>query len=173
MLDASRRLLKRDPGQRGRIAAARVRRSISTSYYALFHFLSQECGAKIVGTQAGLLGRRRIFARVLTHGGMKAGFDRIRGVTLHSSVIAYFGVPASPVFARDTAKLFIQAQDQRHQADYDLNASLIETEARLLIDRIDDNILAWQRARTVAERDFKHALCLLLIVKGRLRNDDA
>ncbi len=43
LLVTARRLLRRRVGQRGKLPSARIRRSISTSYYALFHFLLEEC----------------------------------------------------------------------------------------------------------------------------------
>jgi hypothetical protein len=62
LLAVSRRLLARRTGQRGKLSAAQVRRSVSTSYHALFHFLLDEVGRKIVGTSNALRKRRRILA---------------------------------------------------------------------------------------------------------------
>jgi hypothetical protein len=59
LLEAARRLLVRRKGQRGKLPAARICRSISTSYYALFHFLIDEASLRVVGTGADLRIRRR------------------------------------------------------------------------------------------------------------------
>lgn len=50
LLEAARQLIVRHAGQRGRLPSARVRRSISTSYYALFHFLLDETATRIAGS---------------------------------------------------------------------------------------------------------------------------
>jgi len=77
LLQAAGRLLDREAGRRGKLAGARVRRSISTSYYALFHFLTDEAGARIVGTGGGLLRRRRILTRTFTHAGVKRALENL------------------------------------------------------------------------------------------------
>jgi hypothetical protein len=55
LLDVAEHLLERPEGQAGRLSRARVRRSVSTTYYALFHFMLDEIGQKIVGTHVNLL----------------------------------------------------------------------------------------------------------------------
>ena len=171
-LAAAQRLIAREPGQRGRIATARIRRSISTSYYALFHFILEECTARVVGTGPALLRRRRITARVLTHQGMKLALRKMQQVPLEKTLAEYFGVPAAPAFIRLLGQNFIRAQEQRHEADYDLNASPTELDARVLIESVREVVLAWQRNNATADRDFKQALSLFLILQGRLRSDD-
>lgn len=170
LLDAARRLLIRRSGQRGRLPAARVRRSISTSYYALFHFLLDELGKKVVGTSNNLRIRRRILARAVTHQGARLALEKIKGPRLDNSVSAFFGVPAPP-FAVDLARAFADAQTKRLDADYDLNKPLSEADARLLRLRVRRIIKNWRAATTAADRDFKHALCLLILMKGKLRSD--
>lgn len=171
-LAASRRLLAREPGQRGRIAAARIRRSISTTYYALFHFLLEECSSRIVGVGAGLLRRRRIAARIVSHRSLKRTFSKVGGGAISADLHEYFGVEAAPEFVRVLALVTLRAQDQRLEADYDLNAIASEANARVLIDDVEAAISGWQRSNEAADRDFKHALSLLLILQGQLRRDD-
>jgi hypothetical protein len=63
LLEAAHRLLVRRIGQRGKLPSARIRRSISTSHYALFHFLLDEIGARVLGTRNDL--RRRKSCRII------------------------------------------------------------------------------------------------------------
>jgi hypothetical protein len=172
-LAASQRLISREQGQRGRIAAARVRRSISTSYYASFHFLLEECANRVVGTGPALLRRRRIIARVLAHKGMKVALGKVKGTKVDASVIDYFGAVAPPPFMRVMAEAFLRAQDQRLEADYDLNASLSELDARILIGSVKSAISLWQKTNGPKDRDFKNALCLLMVLQGKLRRDES
>lgn len=171
-LGAAERLISREAGQRGRIAAARIRRSISTSYCALFHFLLEECTARVVGTGAGRLKRRRIVARVFTHKGMRVAMGKVQGAKIDASVSEFFDAEAPRPFVRTLAEVFLRAQDRRHEADYDLNAALTELDARVLIESVREAVAAWQAAATAADRDFKQALSLLMLLKGRLRSDD-
>lgn len=171
-LAAAERLIGRETGQRGRIAAARIRRSISTSYYALFHFILEESTSRLVGTGPALLRRRRMVARLFTHKGMKAAFRKVQGGALEPGLAAYFGTAASRPFARTLGEAFVRAQEQRHEADYDLNASLSELDARVLIQSIREAIAAWQAQNLPLDRDFKQGLSLLLLLRGRLKTDD-
>lgn len=170
-LAAAERLIQREAGERGRMAGARIRRSISTSYYALFHFLLEEFTARTVGTGPDVLKRRRIVSRVFNHRGMKAAFRKVQGPALDTALQDFFDVPAAPPFVRRLAETFIRAQEQRHEADYDLNANLSELDARVLIVSVRQVVGAWQHQNSPAERDFKQALALFMLLEGRLRTD--
>jgi hypothetical protein len=179
LLSASRRLLVRRTGQRGKLPSARIRRSISTSYYALFHFLLEEAGKRLVGSHNDLRRRRHIFIRTLTHAGTKAALERVRGRNVDAIVEDFFRAPANaagpvavPLFVQNLARAFFDAQAKRHDADYDLNKQLSERDASRLNRRVFRVISAWQPANSPTERDFKHALCLLMALKGQLRQQN-
>jgi hypothetical protein len=118
-------------------------------------------------------------ARIFSHTGLKTTLDKIRGVNVDPSVgdllrprgvIA--GPVASPVFARNLASAFSDAQEKRHAADYDLNREMSEADARLLISRVRRVVEDWRTADTPADRDFKHALYTLMLLKGQLRREN-
>lgn len=160
LLDAARRLIARRAGQRGRLPVARVRRSISTSYYALFHFILDEVGQRVVGTHNDLRIRRRIISRTVAHAGVKSALDKVRGTMVDPSVAAFLGSPtaandavATPRFVRDLARAFLDAQAKRHDADYDMNKKLGEADARLLHSRVRDVVRLWRASQTAAERE--------------------
>lgn len=111
-------------------------------------------------------------ARLFTHKGMKAAFRKVQGGALEPGLAAYFGTAASRPFARTLGEAFVRAQEQRHEADYDLNASLSELDARVLIQSIREAIAAWQAQNLPLDRDFKQGLSLLLLLRGRLKTDD-
>jgi uncharacterized protein (UPF0332 family) len=175
LLDAARQLLDRRTGQRGKLPSARIRRSISTSYYALFHFLLEEVGMKVVGTGNALRKRRRVLARTISHKGMKITLDKMRGPRAESledflrPVGSATGPVTLPLFVQDLAKAFADAQAKRHDADYDLNKVLSERDARLLIVRVQRVIAAWRAATGADDRNFKDAVCILFVLKGQLR----
>lgn len=146
LLDAARRLLVRRSGQRGRLPSARIRRSVSTSYYALFHFLLDEVATRVVGTHNDLRRRRRILSRTVTHKGAKTALDKARGQRVDPSIEGFLRPPAAPAgpvapppFVRNLAHAFSDAQAKRHDADYDLNKPLSELDARLLTGRFESS----------------------------------
>jgi hypothetical protein len=178
LIAAAQHLLVRRGGQRGKLPNARIRRSISTTYYAIFQFLLLEAGVRLVGSENAVRRRRRTFARSFTHAGMRSALDKVRSADVDPRVADLLRSPGvaagpvvSPTFARSLAAAFSDAQAKRHDADYDLNETLSEQDARSLIDRVDRAIRNWRAANTAADRDFKSALCMLMLLKGQLRRE--
>jgi hypothetical protein len=50
-----------------------------------------------------------------------------------------------------------------------MNKVLSERDARLLRVRVKRVIAAWRAATSADDRDFKHAVCILFVLKGQLR----
>ena len=63
LLQAARALLDTAEQVEGDASPRCLRRSVSTCYYALFHFLLDQCANLLVGGGEALLGRRRSFTR--------------------------------------------------------------------------------------------------------------
>ena len=177
LLEAAGKLLARESGLRGPLPAARSRRSISTAYYAIFHFIVEESCKRVVGSTGGQLRRRRILARSFTHTGIFTTFGKIRGRKIDPSIADFLQHPkgkfpdSAPQFAIDLANAFCDAQTKRHDADYDLNKQLNEADARLVLLNVERAIAGWKRASATADRDFKQSLSVLLLLKGQLRKD--
>ena len=175
LLDTAERLLDRRAGKPGRLPAAQVRRSVSTAYYALFHFLSLAVTRRVIGSENALKRRRQILARSLTHAGLRLALEKLSGQYIEASVEDFLrptgtiGRVAPPSFAQAMARTFADAQTMRYDADYDLNRTLSERDARLLLLRIRLVIRWWRRDKDAASRDFKHALAVLMLTKGQLR----
>lgn len=91
---------------RGRPRQAYLRRSLSTTYYALFHALAKLCADELIGvTKANTEPWVRVY-RALDHGPAKDA--------LNQNIVQALD-PAAKRFA-DT---FIDLQEKRHTADYD------------------------------------------------------
>lgn len=141
LLDTAERLLDR-AGKPGRLPTAQVRRSISTAYYALFHFLLLEVTRRVVGSENALKRRRQILARSLTHSGLRLALEKLSGHSVDASVEDFLrptgttGRVVPPSFAQAMARTFADAQTMRYDADYDLNRTLSERDARLLLVRV-------------------------------------
>lgn len=155
-----------------------ARRSVSTAYYALFHYLAAETSELLVGREPALLARCRTLERVLAHGGLKQALGKVTGSNVDPAVADLLCPPGQvskavrvPVFVRQMARTFSDAQAARHEADYNWNATITLQEARLWCLRVTDAMIAWHEADSPADRDFKHALALLMLLRGRLRPD--
>ncbi|MDP4023394.1 hypothetical protein Q8W71_12215 [Methylobacterium sp. NEAU 140] len=177
LLRASSRLLGRRKGQKGPLKGAYVRRSISTTYYALFHFLIDETAGRLVGSGNDLRQRRRLFIRTLSHAGLTTTFGKLKGATIDASVVDLFRLPSvaagsvpTPPFLQQVATAYLDARAKREDADYNLSEPLSETDARQLRRRVTRAIGAWKAANTASDRDSKHALALLVSLRGQLRS---
>ncbi len=119
LFSQARMLATFDPGKPKQ---ANLRRAVSSAYYALFHFLvDQACRAQI-GTQHSQAGYRHAIARAFSHAVMKQACTSFGGGTLKSTVLK--GLPATfsvPPEIRTLAGYFVELQEKRHQADYDLS----------------------------------------------------
>ncbi|HEY1932870.1 MAG TPA: hypothetical protein VGG99_12725 [Acetobacteraceae bacterium] len=178
LLQVAQHLARRRAGQRGKLPSARIRRSISTAYYALFHFVLDEAARTLIGTHNDLRRRRRVVARTFGHGGMRIALEKVRSPVVDGSVADLLrsrgtaaGSVASPDFARNLASAFFDAQSKLYDADYDLNKEFSEADAHVLISRLQRVIADWRMASTTADIDFKHSLCMLMLLKGQLRRE--
>ncbi len=176
LLRASTRLLARRKGQKGPLKSAYVRRSISTTYYAIFHFVLAETAVRIVGAGNDLSQRRRVFVRTLSHAGLSASFGKLKGLAIDKSVDDLFRLPSTPsgavltpFFVQQLAAAYLDARAKREDADYNLNQLLSETDARQLRRRVIRAVKAWDAANTRPDRDNKHAVAILISLKGKLR----
>jgi len=178
LLETAERLLHRESRQRGPLPQARIRRSISTTYYALFHFILDEVCRRVIGTHNSLSRRRRILARTLSHRGLRRTFDKLRGRAMDASVAEFLApssasgaASAAPDFARNLGAVFVDAQSSRHDADYDLNEPLSEKDARDIVVEVRGAIADWRAADRESDRDFKQALSVLALLEGQLRGE--
>jgi uncharacterized protein (UPF0332 family) len=113
--------------ERRRPKDASVRRSISTAYYALFHFLLDEASRIVIGRTQKDKPLRDLLCRCFQHRSMKDACKRIYELSANSvvaskSVYAPFAKPLA-THSKDLqtiAKTFQDLQEHRHRADYDL-----------------------------------------------------
>jgi len=178
LLDLAVDLQKQPARRRGDLSEARARRSVSTAYYALFHFILDEATRFLLGSHNQIVGRRRVLARVFTHAGLKKALDKISGAKVHDSMRDFLRPRRvtttdfmAPDFARYLSKVFSEMQVKRHEADYDLRAPIGNVDARLTILQAAAAVGGWRQATTDDDRDFKHALAMLMVLKGELRRE--
>jgi len=125
----------------------RFRRAVSSAYYALFHLLTWE--ASSVYSQEPEV--RRNLCRTYTHTQIKEVSKRIvKGEwpkALRSTNIR-------PVWSKELEKMsrsFVELQEFRHKADYDLNHIFQHAEVIALIKKARDAFMDWQMIKNTDE----------------------
>lgn len=131
---------------------ASLRRSVSTSYYALFHLLIHE--ATLNWKRAG---HRPLIARLFEHGKMKAASDKQRVACSQFLKSNPAGTADVDVMShlRTVAEAFVQAQQRRHSADYDNLKQWTRTEALGQWTTVNQAFQSWRAIRKEdAAQDF-------------------
>ena len=176
LLRASARLYTRRRGQKGPLKSAYIRRSISTTYYAMFHFVLDEMAVRLVGAGNDLRQRRRLLIRTLSHTGLSSSVAKLKGAVIERSVEDLFRLPSTPLgavstpdFVQRLAAAYLDAKAKREDADHNLNEPLSQTDAHQLRRRVIRAIRDWQAATAPPDRDTKHAVAILISLKGKLK----
>src|SRR5262245_28705078 len=133
-LHQARRLAKLDPH---RPQQGNLRRAVSTAYYALFHFFIDQSSPFLVGRAGDRESLRQLLGRAYTHTEMAAVARTFRGGILPAAILRALGSVVVPIEMRELARQFIEAQDERHLAEYDLSTSWIRGEVLDLTDAIE------------------------------------
>jgi hypothetical protein len=133
------------------VLGARLRRAISTAYYALFHLLLEHGAARIVG-HAGL---RQLVGRAYSHTDMAKAAKSFRSGSgsLPTLLTAPFGgggvtLPQQIV---DVASAFVDLQEARHEADYNLSRAFYRADVRALVALADKAFTDWKAVVAMPE----------------------
>jgi uncharacterized protein (UPF0332 family) len=117
------------------------RRSISTAYYALFHLLVQEATQGWNGSSSARVGLERKFE----HKTMKDVSNTVlrsfwRGWSIPS--------PVAPAELQTVAKVFVDLQEARHQADYDNARTWKSTDVQAIVTDAQTAFANWSKIQT-------------------------
>ncbi len=143
LLEQAEHLAKREK-QRPR--QARLRRAVSTAYYALFHLLIHE--ATLNWKQVD---QRATLARFFEHGKMKAASERQM-----KACKDFFKATPGPAQGQEwdcfyhlqkIAGTFVQSQQQRHTADYDNATQWTRTEVETQVSLVREAFGSWKAIR--------------------------
>jgi hypothetical protein len=117
LLEQADHLASREPR---RPRQASLRRAVSAAYYAVFHLLSAD-GAKRLSPPQRLL--RAQVARAFAHREMQEVCRQFAAGSLSRATAALLTAPLEEEL-RNVAEAFVELQNDRHAADYDLAANL-------------------------------------------------
>jgi hypothetical protein len=126
---------------------ANLRRSVSTAYYALFHLLISEATLNWARPEL-----RPTLGRLFDHGPMCSASEK-KGAELN----AYFSGNPPESLERTVAQhlltvstTFVQAQQRRVDADYNMGREVTETEALTQIESVTESFKSWNIIRDEA-----------------------
>jgi uncharacterized protein (UPF0332 family) len=122
---------------------AELRRAISTAYYALFHLLINVSTSRGVATVA----LRPYVARNFEHRHMLAVCRKYTGLTVDMT-----GQPV-PVEIHRIADSFVQLQNARHKADYNVKDTVTPVEAQTFVQMARDAFADWATVATTSAAD--------------------
>ena len=143
LLEQARHLANRE---KRRPRQASLRRAVSTAYYALFHLLINEATLNWKRVD-----QRALLARFFEHGKMKSASDKQR-----SDCNRYIDSNPAPLPGDElnairhlhrVADAFLQAQRQRHTADYDNSKTWTRTGVTALIGHVASGFQSWHIIR--------------------------
>lgn len=149
LLAQAQYLVRREPR---RPRQASLRRSVSSAYYALFHLLIDEGSRRLVsGTQRSDL--RQTLARAFTHQEMKIVAERFSKGTVPPRLANLLPSTSIPTQLQDVAMAFVELQQARHEADYNLSKRFSRQEAVDLVEMASDAFASWKMIRRTVEAD--------------------
>ena len=150
LLQQAKELVHRSPNNP---TQADLRRSVSSAYYALFHLLIFEACLNWSNDTS-----RPGLARMFDHGVMK----RVSKKVTDANRMPYAGEdPAIVDKLRSFAGLFVQLQEQRHEADYNVKDAWTLTQSLKEVLAANRAFVTWQEIRT--EKISQEYLVSLLI----------
>lgn len=146
---------------------ANLRRSISATYYAMFHGLCAEASRHLFGGWVDDSTLAAIIPRLFSHEQMKAACkvfanaDRGTSPKLLTEAFTQLEI-AKLTLLQEVANCFVELQEARHTADYDLTESFSREDARNWTQRVTKAFSAWNNLkRSEPEAVALFALCLL------------
>jgi hypothetical protein len=143
LVDQAEHLAGKEPR---RPKQASLRRAASASYYAVFHLLVDDAVVGLVrGPNPDEL--RNLLRRAFDHGEMRRTCGAFSGGTLPENLAAALGGPV-PADLRNVADAFLELQQARHEADYNLSRTFSRAEVRGLVAKARDAFHLWEAVRT-------------------------
>lgn len=137
LLDQAVRLLSQE---KKRPKQASLRRSVSTAYYALFHLLVSESVARMAPTSPKNIGLQ--MQRAFEHSTMKRVCKSFSAGSLPDTIQHLQSGRIEPEL-RKVAKIFVDLQEERHAADYDLVHTFTKQGATDNIGKATDAFTTW------------------------------
>lgn len=146
LLEQSKHLLKRETR---RPRQASLRRAVSAAYYSLFHLLIYEASRALVKDEdtIGMIARSYGHGEMLKVSNLFAKGELPR--KLHPLKSTFSDPKRKPIIdkLKSIAGTFVDLQQARHEADYNLRKSLTRSEAGALVELAEKAFSDWNGIR--------------------------
>lgn len=140
LIEQAEHLVRREPKKPKQ---ASLRRAVSAAYYALFHELVSDAALKFVPNDPPSL--RLKVRRVLGHGEMNAVCEQFAKPSA-GSFSPLVSTPLESEIAR-VAAAFVDLQENRHRADYDVSEPIDRLDADFLVKKARTALRDWRSVR--------------------------
>jgi len=123
---------------------------VSSTYYALFHFLIDKTCRTIIGTRHDLSGYRYVLGRGFNHGTMMRVCRAFSRGALPPGVRR--GLPSAftvPTEIRSIAETFVVLQELRHGADYDLSETFVRADVLAQVAKVEQALRRFREVRNM------------------------
>ena len=117
---------------RGRPKQVDLRRSISASYYAVFHTLTQSSVRLLISGS-----RHQLRARLLRgypHSRLRKVCTSVANGNRPKGLLDIYPSTPLPSNLRELSELFVTLQEERHEADYDNLRSFLKADAETILN---------------------------------------
>lgn len=161
LLAAARLLL--GESNKGAPNQARLRRAVSTAYYALFHAIARAATDASIGARHRNKPRYEVFYRGFEHRRLRGVFEAIDKPQMSAKEQTALGLQSAPQALRDVANAFVTLQRKRHWADYSSSGKITRNEARDLVDLAELGITQLH----AADAEQRKNLLVLLMISAR------
>lgn len=149
LLEQAEMLVKREPKHPKQ---ASLRRAVSSAYYALFHILAGDAarlfGGLIGRTDKATVGR---LIRTFDHKGLKDASKAVASSKLPNALQTDEGAVPLSSDLQLVAKVFVDLQEARHEADYNVGQDLNQEEAQSHVRDARKAFVAWARVKDTAD----------------------
>lgn len=126
---------------------ANLRRAVSAAYYSLFHLFVDEATMMMFGGTGSRKDFRNVLARGFSHASMRDTCRSFAGGTLPTGIAATVGQINIPSDLQTAAEIFVQLQQYRHHADYNLAYRFSRFPVSEIVRDTKDAHAAWGRVR--------------------------
>lgn len=162
LLEQAKHLAKKE-SKRPRQAS--LRRAVLAAYYALFHRLI-DASSRFVVRSANREALRFAATRAFDHGEMKKAASSFASGTLPTLLQPTVPTPPGvPPELKRLAHAFIELQQARHEADYDLTRAFTRRDALDFVDRAGQAFSDWE---TVDGSPAGDAFMVALLLRSKL-----
>jgi hypothetical protein len=135
----------------GKPKQANLRRALSAAYYAIFHLLIDD-GSASVGSRLSAAGKAKV-RRAFAHADMKSVCSQYAKASLpgsiHAQIAPLLSAPIDPDL-KFVAETFVDLQEVRHLADYDLAHKFSRVDVLASIDSATIAFTNWKKVRSSA-----------------------